>query len=610
MTKRLSWFHLIILSLLAVTLVACGEGILGGSHTPTPLLSPPTPTAIPLPPDASTAARIRARGYLLVGVRYDDEPFGIVDEQGDLVGFDVDLAREFASRWLGDAEAVKFVQVTNASANERIKEGQVDLIIGALPHTQDAALDMDFSAAYYYDGLSLLVRTDRPPTDTLAIHGPGDLAGVPVGVVEEGDTEEPLFRATGGAVPRVVYYPDYFSAVAGVENGVIEAAVGPARTLARLAGDYTDLGLTPRFTRDPYAIGVPKNDGSFRDLVNVTLMDIIGDGSYATLFQRWFPGETPPDGSTEPSSRAFVPSSGRGAQAEGLAEVLETWARTSRLSFDGLSDTLSPAPSTIQAIEARGALLVGVVDDQLPFGDFDANGVARGFEADLARTLSGRWLGDVSAVQFVRHSEESGIAALVAGQIDLLAARLPHTLPRDDEIDFSLTIYQGGIGLLVSAESGVSALADLNRGTVAVPPGGVAADAVQRAAAQAGIIISLQTVNDVNVALAGVADGTYLAYGGWRSELLNLAYANAGFVVLDERLTRRPMALGLRQGDSAFRDLVDFTLQEMAVEGRFAALYDDWFGTDPPFPVEIWPGTPYRALELNPLPLAVPTATP
>lgn len=575
MVKRYWWCWLLIVSLL----VACEQEDTGEQEVSVPPFAP-APTAIPLPADASTAARVRARGYLVVGVRYDDEPFGSVDDQGGLVGFDVDLAHEFAFRWLGDSEAVEFVQVSNASVNERLQTGRADLIIGALPSNQGAARDMNFSAAYFYDGLSLLVRTNSSPTATATLNWPKDLDGVTVGVVEESDAEEQLFGAAGAAQPRVIYYPSYFSAVAGLESGVVRAVVGPRRTLARLAAGNSELGLTPRFTRAPYAIGLPKGDGPWRDLVNVTLMNLIADGTYASLFQKWFPRERPPE--------------------------LEMWTGTSRLSFDSLDDELAPAPATIQAIEGRGYLIAGLLDDQLPFGDFDANGVARGFEAELLRTLAGRWLGDVTAVQFVPHSEESGIAALKAGQIDLLAARLPHTLPRDDEVDFSLTTYQGGIGLLVSAASDVNGLADLNSKAVAVPAGGIVADAFQRATMQARVAVSVRPVDDANTALAGVADGFYHAYADWRGDLLRLAYTNPGFVVLDERLTRRPMALGLPQNDTAWRDLVDLTLQALVAEGSFAALYDDWFGTDPPFAVEIWPGTPYRALELNPLPAAAP----
>jgi polar amino acid transport system substrate-binding protein len=584
MTIRHNRLRLTILFTLLLSIAACGEDGLNLGQTPTVPLTISTPTTVALPDDASTAARIRAQGYLLVGVRYDDEPFGIVDDEGELVGFDVDLAREFASRWLGDADAVRFKQVTNASADQRLRERQVDLVIGALPRTKDGAQAMAYSAAYYYDGLSLLIRTSGAITQTEMIRGPTDLDEKLVGVVDQTETEAPLLGAAGSAVPQVVYYPDYFSAVTGLDAGVVQAVVGPRRTLERLAAENTGLALTPRFTRDSYAIGVPKSDGSFRDLVNATLMTLIRDGTYSRLFDLWLPEEMQPD--------------------------LEVWTGSSQLSFEVLGDTLSPPANTIQDIEEGGYLMVGLLDDHLPFSDLDANGVARGFESELARTFAGRWLDDVTAIQFAPHTEITGIAALKSGQIDLLIAGMPHTLPREDQIDFSQTIYQDGIGLLVSAESGINALSGVTGGTVAVPNDGTTAELVREGAAQTGIVLPMQTVEDANVALTGVAEGRYRAYADWRTSLLNLAYTNAGFLVLDDRLTVRPIAMGLRQNDAAFRDLVNFTLQEMAEEGRYAALYDDWFGTDPPYNIEIWEGVPYRPLRLRKPALINPTATP
>jgi ABC-type amino acid transport substrate-binding protein len=581
---RKSMIRLSLIGVLALLVVACEAVGLGGEPTATPPLSVVTPTVLSLAPDASAAARIRAQGYILAGVRYDDEPFGSVDEAGDLRGFDVDLAHEFAARWLGDENAVRFVQVTDGSLQERMETGQVDLVVGAMTRNGGVAQSMGFSAPYYYDGLALLIRASETVTDTTLISGPADLSGVAVGVVENSDTEAPLLHAVTGGAPSIVYYPDYFSAVAGLEATVVDAVVGPRRRLARFAADSGGLQLTSRFTQDGYVIGVPKRDGMFRDLVNVTLMEIIRDGTYTRLFQRWFPDASMPD--------------------------LEVWSGTSRLSFANLVDTLAPAPTTIQEIEEGGYLMVGLVDDQLPFSDFDANGVAQGFEAEIARALAARWLDDVTAVQFVPYTEESGILALQTGEIDLLAGPLPHTLPREDEIDFSQTIYQGGIGLLVGAGSGIGNLIGLNGGSVAVPEDGAMAEAVQTAASRAGVAVSLQPVADVNAALAGVADGRYQAYAGWRTELLNLAYTYGGLVVLDDRLTERPIALGIRQNDAAFLDLVNFTLQTLASEGQFAALYDDWFGTDPPYGLEVWPGAPYRPLKLNRPALVAPTATP
>jgi ABC-type amino acid transport substrate-binding protein len=212
----------------------------------------------------------------------------------------------------------------------------------------------------------------------------------------------------------------------------------------------------------------------------------------------------------------------------------------------------------------------------------------------------------VDAVQFFRHTEESGISALQTGQIDLLAAHLPHTLRGDDEIDFSQTIYQDGIGLLVSSASGIEAFAALNGASVAVPRDGATAELFQQAAARQGLAVSVQIVESVDGALAGVAEGRYRAYADLRSELLILAYANPGFLVLDERLTERPVALGLRQNDALFRDLVNLTLQELGVNGSFASVYSGWFGTDRPYALDIWPSAPYRSLRLSPRPVAAP----
>jgi polar amino acid transport system substrate-binding protein len=521
---------------------------------------------------------------LRVGVRYDDAPFGIVTDRGDLEGFDIDLAREIAWRWLGDREAVDFVQVTDSVMEERIQNDLVDLIIGALPRNRSTAQHIDFSVPYYYEGLTLLLSSSEATTDTTAINGPAALGDVAVAVVEDSDTEAPLLRVSGQAQPHIVYYPDYFSAVAGLKNRIVEAVVGPRRKLERVSVGDTGLRLAPDFMPIPYVIGLPKKDGAFRDLTNATLMRMIEDGTLASLYAEWFPNQPWPQ--------------------------LETWSGTSRLQFQNLGDRLDPVPDTIQQIRTRGHLLAGLVDDQLPFSDLDANGVAQGFEPGLVRALTGRWLGDLAAVQFVVHTEESGLAALQTGQIDLLVAPLPHTLPLEDDIDFSVTVYQGGSGFLVGAESGINNLSALNGATVAVPADGIIADQIQRAALEASIVLSLESVPDTATALAGVAEGRYRAYADWRTDLLNLAYANAGFIVLDDRLTHRPIALGLRQNDAAFRDLVDFTLQAMAAEGGYAALYDDWFGTDPPLQLEIWLGAPYRPLDLTVSSDVVPTVEP
>ena len=68
--------------------------------------------------------------------------------------------------------------------------------------------------------------------------------------------------------------------------------------------------------------------------------------------------------------------------------------------------------------------------------------------------------------------------------------------------------------------------------------------------------------------------------------------------LLPLRLTQVPLALGLPPGDSAFRDLVNLTLQAMKAGGQLDGLYGAWFA-DGPLPLEMWPGAPYRSLRLE-----------
>ena len=113
-----------------------------------------------LPESMSTAARITQRGTLRVGVKFDLPPFGFSSAEGQIVGFDVDIAREFAGRWLGDANAVELVQVTSADRIPRLTSGEIDLLMAALPHRRERDALIDFSQTYFMGGQSLLVKTD------------------------------------------------------------------------------------------------------------------------------------------------------------------------------------------------------------------------------------------------------------------------------------------------------------------------------------------------------------------------------------------------------------------------------------------------------------------
>jgi len=505
---------------------------------------------------------------LIVGVRYDLQPFGYITDEGEVAGFDVDLGRELARRWLGDAEAVQFRQVRSDTAIEHLLAGDVDIVIAALTHTQDREAGADFSLPYFIDGQALLVRA----ADATAIGGPMDLEGRPVGVVAWGEAPEAL-RAAVPFTPTLQFYDRFDAAVAALGRGEVDAVADLRRRLfwgRRMLADM-ETDIVGQYTAAPLALAFPQKDPFFADLVNLTFQEMIADGTYAELYARWFAPESPP--------------------------VVEHWPGD---EVPTLTDTpaVVDVPDTIAAIQSRGRLAVAVASDRAPFAYADTTGAPAGYEVGLALLMAERWLGDVTAADFTLVPVETGKQMLRTGQADLLVGGLPHTRAAELELDFSLTTYVAGEGLLVRAGTPITDVTSLNGQQVAVVEGSGSREVLLAAAREAGVSLTVLPRPTLEAAIALLEEGYVVAVAGERADLLGPAYATPGLGVLPLRLTQVPLALGLPPGDSAFRDLVNLTLQAMKAEGQFDALYATWFDDAPPA-LEAWPGAPYRALRLE-----------
>jgi polar amino acid transport system substrate-binding protein len=560
--KRVIW-------LLTITLVlaSCTTGEPLEATAPfIPTATPPPPTSAPLPDNVTTGARIRTRGYLVVGIRYDLPPFGYVTDEGEVAGFGVDVGRELARRWLGDPMAVKFRQVRTDTAAAHIRDGDVDIVVTALTHTQDREEGADFTLPFFIDGQALLVRA----ADADTISKPADVAGRAVGVEAWSGAENALWAAVE-FTPTILAYNYLDEATSALNSGGVDAVADLRHRLFRERYLFPGLSIVGQYTSAPMAFAYPENDAFFADLVNLTFQEMVADGTYAELYGRWFGPEYPP----------FV----------------ERWPG------EGVP-VLADAPFTantldnVAAIRERGRVIAAVVD-HAPFAYFDDTGAPVGYEASLVRQMAGRWLGDTTAVDFVRvSSEEEGRQALRNGQANLLIGGLTHTRAAELEIDFSLTTYVAGEGLMVLAGTVITDLNSLDGQQVAVVRGSGSDEVLMAAAKDAGISVATLSQPNLEAAIAALQEGQVIAIAGDRADLLGPSYAIEGVGVLPLRLTQVPLALGLPPGDSSFRDLVNMTLLAMKTDRQFGTIYSTWFD-DTPVALEEWPGPPYRNLSLR-----------
>ena len=564
--------YLIAFCLLALLfLAACA-----GPASPTPF-SPTegptlTPSPDPLPEDATVGAQIRRKRRLVVGVRYDLPPFGFVTDEGQLDGFSIDLGRELAERWLDNADAIAFKQVRSDTAIGHLEAGDVDLVIAALHHTQEREAGADFTPPYFIDGQALLVRQ----SSAQSITEPGALPNVPIGVTRWSAASD-LLPGVVPFTPTLQTYDRFDEAVGALERGEVGAVADLRRRLCWGMQVAPETAIVAQYTAVPVAIAHPQNDAFLANLVNLTLQEIATDGTLDALYARWLGAETPPQVAHWPGDE--LPDL---EDAPASAEPIDT----------------------IGAIRSRGRLAAAIVSDyeprayRAPFAYMDAQSTPAGYEVDVVRQMAQRWLGDATAVDFHAVPLATGQAMLRDGQVDLLIGGLTHTRAAEMAIDFSLSTYTGGEGFLIRPGTTVTSMQSLNGQQVAVMEGSASQEVLLAEAQNTGVSLSVIPQPSMEAALGALREGQVIAIGGERADLLGFAHDSADFVVMSARLTETPIALGLPPGDSAFRDLINLTLQTMTSDGQLAGIYGAWFDDGPP-KILIWPGAPYRELSLT-----------
>jgi polar amino acid transport system substrate-binding protein len=100
------------------------------------------------------------RGRLIVATFSTAPPFCYTDEKGQLVGFDIDVARLLATALFRDPTKVEFVVVTAEGRWPAVESGRADMGIATTTIYPDRALRVAFTRPYVDTGVSVLVRKD------------------------------------------------------------------------------------------------------------------------------------------------------------------------------------------------------------------------------------------------------------------------------------------------------------------------------------------------------------------------------------------------------------------------------------------------------------------
>ncbi|WP_234896799.1 ABC transporter substrate-binding protein [Sinorhizobium meliloti] len=236
--------------------------------------------AVTVPAAADDLASIKEVGKLSAAMSGQYPPFSMIDEQNQLVGFDVDIANAIAKRLDVKAEAV-------STAWDGIIPGllskKYDSIVGSMAITKERQKVVDFVGPYYRDGRGVFVLNSSG-TKSL-----DDLKGKTIGVTL-GETHEKWARETGGWTIRT--YKGLPELVLELKAGRIDAVVVDYIALLAVikqTGDPIHMLDTPNIEGGSVGIGIAirKDNPELKAAMQKALDDMLADGTYAAIATKW-----------------------------------------------------------------------------------------------------------------------------------------------------------------------------------------------------------------------------------------------------------------------------------------------------------------------------------
>lgn len=212
--------------------------------------------------------------------------------------------------------------------------------------------------------------------------------------------------------------------------------------------------------------------------------------------------------------------------------------------------------NSLDAIQKRGKLIVGIKDNLPPLGFRDRNGNLVGLEIELARELAKELN---IPIEFVPLKNRDRLSALANNQVDLAIAQITVTTNRTRLVDFSLPYYTDST--IAIAKQG-STRQDLNQPiAIAVLKNSASIAVIQSQFPKAAII----GANSYEDGLTALQAGKVKAFVGDRSSLTQWLKEHPEYEIIGQPLAVHSLAIALPRG-----------LQHLDLRDRVFAIVDKW----------------------------------
>jgi len=220
---------------------------------------------------------------IVVGLDDNFPPMGFRDEKNELVGFDIDMAREAAKRMGAEAE---FKPIDWSAKEAELSGKRVDALWNGLTITEERKKNIDFTAPYMENHQIVVVAANAD------IKTKADMAGKVVGAQEGSSAVEAVKKdeTVFASFKEFKTFGDNVTALMDLATGRLDAVV-----VDEVVGRYyvakkpeAYAVMDEHFGTEDYGVGVRKGDQELHGKLDKALADMKADGTSAQIATKWF----------------------------------------------------------------------------------------------------------------------------------------------------------------------------------------------------------------------------------------------------------------------------------------------------------------------------------
>jgi polar amino acid transport system substrate-binding protein len=242
----------------------------------------------------SRLQQIIERGRLIVGTGATNPPWHYEDADGQLVGFDIDMAKLLARPLFGltdeqladRAEWSQRLELVVEASDARIPNlvsDKIDIVCQFMTVTPERALEVEFTIPYYREAVTLLFKADSPYTGTADITGQGATIAI-----LENPTAVAMVQ-NGVADAEVSTFDSVANSVLALDSGRVDATaidLSTAQYMTAQSPDTYKVGIDS-WQPQSYAFAVKPGDQRWLNWVNTALHEYLA-GLYFSYYQTAF----------------------------------------------------------------------------------------------------------------------------------------------------------------------------------------------------------------------------------------------------------------------------------------------------------------------------------